>query len=84
MSNKMNVCKKEKYDFLDVCKFVACICIVCIHTAAFSDLIGGGYYYYLQSGVFRLAVPFFFIASGFFFGKQLLTAKDRNHVLKNT
>ena len=38
----MNVCKKEKYDFLDVCKFVACICIVCIHTAAFSDLIGGG------------------------------------------
>ena len=32
----------EKYDFVDVCKFVACICIVGIHTAAFSDLMGGG------------------------------------------
>lgn len=27
-------------------------------------------------------MPFFFVASGFFFGKQLFTAKDRNHVLK--
>lgn len=42
MSNKMDICKKEKYDFVDVCKFVACICIVGIHTAAFSDLMGGG------------------------------------------
>lgn len=76
----MDICKKEKYDFVDVCKFVACICIVGIHTAAFSDCMGGDYY--LQSGVFRLAVPFFFVVSGFFFGKQLLTAKDSRQVLK--
>lgn len=32
---------KNNYDLVDACKFFACICIVCIHTAAFSDLIGG-------------------------------------------
>ena len=42
MSNKMSIGKKEKYDFVDVCKFLACICIVGIHTTVFSEFIGGG------------------------------------------
>lgn len=34
--------KDKNYDMVDLCKFIACICIVCIHTAAFSDFVSGG------------------------------------------
>lgn len=76
----MNSKERSNYDFVDLCKFIACICIVCIHTAAFSDLIGG--YYYLEACVFRLAVPFFFVASGFFFGRKLSQENGSKSVLQ--
>ena len=78
----MKMCSKERknYDLVDLCKFIACIFIVCIHTAAFSDLIEEGYYY-LESCVFRIAVPFFFIASGFFFGKKLVQTNENKGLL---
>lgn len=70
--------KDKNYDMVDLCKFIACICIVCIHTAAFSDFVSGGYYY-ISSCIFRIAVPFFFVTSGFFYGKKLIrgTAEER-------
>ena len=72
--------KDKNYDMVDLCKFIACICIVCIHTAAFSDFVSGGYYY-VASCVFRIAVPFFFVTSGFFYGRKLTrgtTGKRKN------
>ena len=41
MSNKMSIGKKEKYDFVDVCKFLACICIVGIHTTVLQHMKTG-------------------------------------------
>lgn len=75
--------KDKNYDMVDLCKFIACICIVCIHTAAFSDFVSGGGYYYISSCIFRIAVPFFFVTSGFFYGKKLIhgTAEERKKLL---
>lgn len=67
----MNNSRNSSYDFVDICKFIACIFVVCIHTSAFSEYMGDKFYY-LLSCVYRLAVLFFFIASAFFFGKKLL------------
>lgn len=43
----------------------------------------GGGYYYISSCIFRIAVPFFFVTSGFFYGKKLIrgTAEERKNLL---
>lgn len=61
---------KKNYDAIDLVKIIACICIVGIHTEAFSDILTDFQYYYLLNGLFRVAVPFFFTVSGFFLGKK--------------
>jgi len=58
----------ENYSIVDYVKFIFAICVVGIHASIWD----GGYIYPL---LFRLAVPYFFIASGFFIGKKLF-AKD--------
>ena len=53
------------YQWIDVFKFIFCICIIVMHTNA--PLPGR---YWIEKLVFRLGVPFFFAASGFFLSKS--------------
>ncbi|ERK30892.1 acyltransferase family protein [Clostridium intestinale] len=57
---------KERYYQVDVMRFVCAILVISIHTSAlysFGDIPGK----VLSLGISRIAVPFFFIASGYFF-----------------
>lgn len=56
---------KRTYQWVDVFKFVFCICIIVMHTTV--PLPGR---YWIEKLVFRLGVPFFFAASGFFLSKS--------------
>lgn len=56
--------KGVQYNIVDYCKFLFALCIVGIHTNTLSDTI-------VYPLLFRIAVPYFFIASGFFIGNKL-------------
>lgn len=65
----------RQYPALDVFKLFFAVCVVAIHTYAAAGLppaVG----FWLQQGVFRLAVPFFFVASGFLLGEKLSRRKE--------
>lgn len=71
---------KKQYAQLDLFKFLFSIVIVSIHTRLFRDVSETFNWYYLN--VFcNLAVPFFFITSGYlFFGKlKELDNKEQKH-----
>lgn len=59
---------KVEYDIVDYFKFFFAICIVGIHANIFADSL-------VYPLVFRIAVPYFFVSSGFFFGKKLWNEK---------
>lgn len=52
------------YSIIDYTKFIFAICIVCIHANVLENQV-------IYPLLFRLAVPYFFIASGFFLGGKL-------------
>lgn len=53
----------QRYSSIDAARTAAIFAVICIHTKPFDSA--------LLIQACRFAVPFFFIASGFFFGKQL-------------
>jgi len=61
---------KKTYELVDIIKLFFSICVVAIHSKIFQDnsrYIG----YVINHGIFRLAVPFFFVCSGYFLGNKL-------------
>lgn len=62
---------------IDILKIFFSICVVAIHTGIFSDRTSLTQYFIFQS-VFRLAVPFFFVCSGYFIGLKLFNKKDKS------
>lgn len=67
--------KKAKFGYIDIFKFLFSICIIALHT----DLLintNVNINWYVTHLIFRLAVPFFFITSGFFYGKKILEEKS--------
>ena len=75
------------YRGTDAAKFVMALFVVAIHAGFFTDIDGGVAFVVIQ--VFaRMGVPFFFVASGFFFSKGLAKRPDgeaayvRSYVLK--
>lgn len=76
----------KNYDLVDVLKFVFAFFVVGIHTHPFETF--GEYLNLFSNEAFRLAVPFFFLCSGFFFFKKLswgngkLSAKDKKENFK--
>lgn len=58
------------YAGLDVFKLFFAVCVVAIHTYL-TDALPEPAAFWIQQSVFRLAVPFFFVASGFLLGKKL-------------
>ena len=66
METKTN---KKEYNFVDILKFFFMLCVIAIHSNIESIFEKAGWY--ILHCIFRLAVPFFFVASGFFFMAKL-------------
>ena len=64
----------KNYTLIDYAKLFFAVCIVVIHTDVFLSTRLSSWM--ILHGISRLAVPFFFITSGFFFGKKLLKSKN--------
>lgn len=60
----------KNYNFLNIMRFIMAIMVVSIHTVPLYSL-KDTYAYDLWKTISLLAVPFFFISSGFFLGKKL-------------
>ena len=58
--------ERKTYYALDVAKFISAFLVVCIHTGPLLDVDATGNFILVQI-LARLAVPFFFVASGFLF-----------------
>lgn len=63
--NKKVVVNKKDYAGVDAAKLFFCGCILFLHTGAYHDIPFGDY---VQHSLLSLAVPFFFVTSGYFFG----------------
>ena len=61
----------KQYDSIDLMKFIFCLCIIGIHTNI-SSIFPKALQLLIGRGFFRLAVPFFFVCSGFWIGKKYL------------
>ena len=66
----------EYVNAVDVFKLLFSLCIVGIHTSVLSAF-SGDVEWYVMHLVFRLAVPYFFIASAFFYGVKIY--RDENN-----
>lgn len=70
----------EVFPAIDILKFFFAILIMCLH----GDLFDGSLYgLYFEKLVVRLAVPFFFIASGFFYGRKIYAKNNLESITKN-
>lgn len=65
----------QQYAGLDLFKLFFAVCVVAIHTYALEKLPETAGYWITQ-GIFRLAVPFFFVTSGFLLGKRLYGERE--------
>lgn len=63
--------EKKVYHSINLAKFFFCVCVIGLHTYAFEGLLPEKVYWYVEHLIFRLAVPFFFVASGFFIGSKI-------------
>ncbi len=67
--------EKKEYRALDFLKFVAAFLVVAIHIPPFEE-IAPVFSHELQQVICRMAVPFFFVCTGYFIGEKI-TDKDR-------
>lgn len=68
---------------VDLFKFFFAVCIVALHTSAI-DFLPESINYFIIRLVFRTAVPYFFVASGFFLGQKLnkTTVDDYSNIIR--
>lgn len=62
--------KRKTYEAIDIAKIVSALLVVCIHTFPLAD-ISENANFVLVSILARLAVPFFFISSAYFFFQKI-------------
>ena len=60
----------QRNQTIDLLKFVFSIFIIGIHAQIFKNTLPVAYYT-ITMGIFRIAVPFFFIVSGYYFYKRI-------------
>lgn len=72
----------QRNETLDFMKFIFSICIIAIHTSVFK-YFNSTLYYTIPMGLMRIAVPFFFVTSGYFFYQRLQDNKDsKSYILR--
>ena len=64
-----------QYNAVDIVKFVLCLFVVALHCNV-GDFFDVNMRFWIEKGLFRLAVPFFFITSGFLLGKKIQHETD--------
>ncbi len=69
------------YPAVDIVKFLFCLCVIAIHTNALANF-PTSIAYMAEKAVFRLAVPYFFCASGFFWGRKFYSDVPKANTLK--
>lgn len=74
---------KEQYFIIDVLKLMFSFCIIALHTNLFLKEYPT-LYWYSSHVIWRIAVPFFFITSGYFFCKKIKSSQHPKEVLKHT
>lgn len=81
----MNTMSKEKFQYnnIDLFKIIFAVVVVMIHTTPFIDISESASWYFSNT-VANLAVPFFFVTSGFLLFRKLLTceADNRSKIVK--
>lgn len=69
--------QKQRITSIDMFRVLAIFAVICIHTGFNANLTyftaEWEFIQYIPNHIFRFAVPFFFMASGYFFGKKLQT-----------
>lgn len=65
-----NLLSKQVIPCVDVAKLFFCLCVIGIHTRAVWFLPEATVFM-IEKCIFRLAVPYFFVASGFFIGEKI-------------
>ena len=68
---------KKNYICIDYLKLFFCFCVVAIHSEIFFNF-DNNFDFLIYHGLFRQAVPFFFVATGFFLGIKLFKLNDLN------
>ena len=72
---------KTNYYLIDVLKLFFSLCVVALHTNLFLSE-AETLYWYSSHVIWRIAVPFFFISSGYFFCLKVKAAENPSAVLK--
>lgn len=72
---------KEYWRVVDIVKFVMCIFIIAIHTNLCSFL-PSSMEYWIEKALFRLAVPFFFLTTGFLLENKRSKCLDLEEIKK--
>ena len=71
----------RRIDSVDTIRLVAIVAVISIHTAPFAYIESGGeLYFYLSVAInqlARFAVPFFFVISGYFWGRKMRDCPDQ-------
>lgn len=73
---RLNIQDKQQYELTDIIKFICAIFVIGIHTNIMSNSQNTFEWYVLHI-LFRISVPFFFMSSGFLFGKKYFTNKEK-------
>lgn len=60
----------KRYNAIDLARIIAAVLVICVHTDPLFHYSSTGNYF-LVTVLARLAVPFFFVTSGFFFGNKI-------------
>lgn len=66
--------ERREYALIDAARFFCALLVVAIHTRPLSTYTELGNFL-LDKGICRVAVPFFFVASGYFWAKKPITVK---------
>lgn len=69
--------ERKNYYAIDVAKFISAFLVVCIHTGPLLDINKDANFVLVQI-IARLAVPFFFVASGFLFFRKIDITREWN------
>lgn len=66
---------KAEYQWVDISKFIFALCVVAIHANLFGQYKIDGW---ISPLMLRVAVPYFFVASGFFIGIKCYKQESYN------
>ena len=66
----------KRNEFIDMMRIIGCIMVICIHSNPLTKISGILNFAVCQI-ISRIAVPFFFVASGYFYAQKLYS-KDNN------